>query len=585
MPTHKKIFTATLFAGFLVWGFLGQHVLGIDHVLAASDATTPTGLHDLLETMGVFFDFLMVVMYTCLKLLATLLDPDVITDINNITIGGDGGPSLLQYLWMISRNIVNVILAFVLIIVALYTTFTGSDIAKEMAMKFVAAVILVNFSWFFAWVIFDVANVLTATIYSLPSGVSGGEQCKMVDYEGETKIESECLYVKKVHLFAEDSATQEARDCVTNADMQKNSNLLRHWGFICVELDELPEDANTGLGMLHGLYVNHIRILGLGKVVSQPTPADGGWASMKELIRFAVQFIFVTFYAIAAVFPLAAMLIAFLIRIPIIWLTVAGMPFMFIGFVLGERDMVGTMGVFKLFLRAVFLPVIVAAALAVGFILINAGLQGDCTSLTGPMKHLCEPSGFRLDGLTTWWQLLWSFIAMAIMWLGTFAAFNKMEGPFAAIGGFFQSVGGKWGKFFAQAPLATPIIPAPVRQAIRGAGQAIVNPNRTLIAPDGTLRMFGQEKTPMEKIAADPAVRAELKKINETLKKNTGKVDKMGLGQFTDIAAQLKAKGAKTENVQAILEHSTDIDVRGDDLHAAVKKVQDAMEKDTGVKT
>ena len=492
MPSNKKLFFGGLCSLFLLWYFLGDgNVLTeFAHAQGLTAGSGDLDLTQLLKKTAIFFDFSTVLMYAMLNLCSALLDPEFIFAINGLQTSGGAGPGVLLGIWQFSRNITNVILAFVLIFVALYTVIvpTKAGDFKTYVPKFILAVILVNFSWFFPRVILDTANVLTATIFSLPETV--GTECKREDAAG---VEGPCLYIQETWLFPE-SPRKNAKDdasrteCIEHAATDK-VNYRKINNLVCIKLGPYEENFNTGLAVLHGLYVNHMRIIDAGKVISDPGPADGAWAGLEKLGVFVVQFMFVLFYMVATLFPLIAIVVVLLIRIPILWLTVAFMPFMFVGFVMGEKmGEANTMGIFRHFVKAAFLPAIIAIPLSVGFIMLNMALGGTCPT-DGSYSYLCKDQGALVGGIRNLWTLLWNFVAVMVMWIGVFSAIKKVD-P-AIYGGavsVIEGVGKNWGKFALQAPLALPL---PIGKDKEGNNQSVMslirpeliaNPNRRIIA-------------------------------------------------------------------------------------------------------
>ncbi len=194
----------------------------------------------------------------------------------------------------------------------------------------------------------------------------------------------------------------------------------------------------------------------VGMVFQRPNPFP-----ILSSLKFAIQLMFVLFFLVAAVLPLIAMLVVFMIRIPILWVTTAFMPFMFIGFVLGDKLNIGdaggnTMDIFKKFVAAAFLPTVVAIPLAIGFIMLNTGLT--CPEALGDM--LCGKQIPLIAGIDTFWGLLWQALGIFVLWTGFFAAL-KIDSYFSGVGESIKSVGESWFGFIPQIPLSVPILPAP----------------------------------------------------------------------------------------------------------------------------
>lgn len=462
MPSNKKLFFGAICSMFLLWYIIGNGDVLTALAAHAQGVTSGSGdfnLAGFLKKTAIFFDFAMFLIYMLLDLCSALIDPEFIFAINGLETAN--GTSMLLSIWQFSRNITNVLFVFMLVFVALYAVVVptdGGEFMKSNVKKFILAIILVNFSWFFPRVILDVANVLTATIFNLPASI--GSTCNTEDIDGEKS--KECLYIEETWLFPKAKrkkvADQEKADLCLKSALTDKTHYLKVSDLVCVKLAPYDKDFNTGMSILQGLYVNHIRIIHSGKVVPEPGPADGTWSSLQELGRFTVQFMFILFYTVAALFPLLAMAVVLLIRIPIIWLTVAFMPFMFVGFVMGEKmGELNTMVIFKEFVKAAFLPAAMAIPLAVGFIMLNTSIGAACPE--GKYAYLCKEQGQLIGSVTDLWGMLWSFVAIIVMWIGIFYAIQKTGGIYATVGNSVKSVGQNWGKFALQAPLAFPIIP------------------------------------------------------------------------------------------------------------------------------
>lgn len=218
--------------------------------------------------------------------------------------------------------------------------------------------------------------------------------------------------------------------------------------------------------MINGLAVSFARITMLAKIPTSTTgiaPAgpdniglDAGQAVMVSLqIAMSIMLAFVI--QVAMILPLLGLAVGLFIRIVILWITTAFMPFSFLGYVINGK--LGTTifefetDIWKEFLIAAFLPVTVAIPIVIGFIMLSAvatvpappGLDGSLT-IGVPL----------LAGVKTWWQLLWMMAAIGIIWTGAFTALSKSKitGKFTdKIKGFGESVFGT----VAKIPLLTPI--------------------------------------------------------------------------------------------------------------------------------
>ena len=544
MFSHKKILIGVLAGLFLAWQFLVEPSGGIYAFAEPAGgfaAPAPTGLTSFLEGIGKFFDLCVFLVYVALYFLSFLLDPEIIFKINE-TAQLNGQPLLLA-IWQMSRDIMNVIFAFMLVFAAIYTVVTSDrELVTTHIKKFILAVILVNFSWFFPRVILDVSNVLTATIYSIPSTIA--QECKTMDSKGKL---TECHYISRIYFFPEEGNAKVNQGCFA-PKQNLPANILRPISQICMEVAPLPKEANTALGILHGMYVNHVRIISVGKVVNNRVPA-GGFGKVEELARFIIQFLFTFLYLIASAFPLLAMMVVFFIRIPVIWITTAFMPFMFLGFIfkpsgIGLPDDFDTMGIFKKFVKAAFLPTVTAVPLVIGFIMITAGIQAPCPN-EGAVGGLCLDQGFLIDGVKNFWVFMWNCLAIVVIWIGFYKAMSIDE-LYSGVGNFFQNIGQQWGKFALKAPLAMPIIGLPcggnpnqsILGSLGGLPTLLKNPNAAI--RDGKLN-FRDVQTKGKQSGVDRNVAANTQDVNKDISKVLKQVNSKATNARTFSPAEMTA--------------------------------------------
>src|SRR3989338_3810438 len=121
---------------------------GVDTAIASIVTKMITGINMMTWVIFVFLNY--------------LLDPLYIFDLG--PQGQEGAlMQMLNNIWQLSRDLMNVLFAVLLIVAAIYTIITAKkEFISQHAPKFLMAVILVNFSWFIPRVLFDVANVATA---------------------------------------------------------------------------------------------------------------------------------------------------------------------------------------------------------------------------------------------------------------------------------------------------------------------------------------------------------------------------------------------------------------------------------------
>ncbi len=442
MHSHKKLF------GLLA--LLMGTTLGVPMAHAAD--LTNTIITNGSVIVGMIITAMNALMWVLFGLLSIVTDPNLI-----FSEGTPDNPSgivpILFSLWQLSRNIVNIGFAILLIVGAIMTIISAStERVKGLLPKFVMAVILVNFSWFIPRVIFDVSQVVAYSVYQLPTWV-GGADCYTINYDaGGNPTSVPCQVVNDFRFFEE----TEKPDITEGQD---------GWTcplkpIICVQLrdynsPEVLERNDKQAVIFNGLIVNYARLKTLANVIDAGRVAGKDPSEIKALLLWFVKIIIVLVIHIALFFPILALVIAFFIRIPVLWLTMAFMPFVALGFVVdqikGETDKITDH-----FIKAAFLPAVVGVPFAIGFIMLNVASQ---VALPGKFAALKLP---LLTGLDTFGQVFWLALCLGILWEGVFMALAKGPEVVNKFTNQIKDIGGAAGRTALKAPLSIPIIPSPV---------------------------------------------------------------------------------------------------------------------------
>jgi hypothetical protein len=322
----------------------------------------------------------------------------------------------------------------------------------------------------------DLSNILTVTIYSIPSVVKSAP-CQTTNEEGE--LGEPCKIITEFKFFAKDPAAYDSCPIIGNV--------------VCIKTQNLEAKANSPHAILSGIVYNHAHLRYLARVVKPfggPMESASVMGRLPQLLTFTLLSALVVFFSVALLFPVLAMVVVFMVRIPIIWLTVAFMPLTFIGVVAGEyMSILNPKKIFDVFAKAAFLPVIVAIPFSVGFLMLNVAMSEPNQNLS---VDLNLPTGVPLiAGVKDPWQLLWVGMAIAVVWWGAFKALTWDE-SFAKLVSPIQNAGASFGRFLFKLPLLLPLpLPAPegskspnILQALR----VMREPDRTLISPSGELQ-------------------------------------------------------------------------------------------------
>jgi hypothetical protein len=462
MLTHKKTLLGIV-AG-LALGIIGFLSGGESFVIESALAATPgtgTGTSNVFSTTAnlaaILAEFMLLLSFIIIYLLQALLDPSFL---NNVITGS------LKDIWIFSRDLMNVIFAFMLVAAGIFTVVTGNkEMVQSKYKKFILAIILVNFSWFFPRVIIDVANVLTATIYQVPAGMQVDGQPVKCEYKDETGAVVPCKAVTKLKLAAECKKKITDQNSASTPSTDPDYYLGYVANFVCVHYDEIGggvgPSQNTSAGMLNGLVLGYGRLGSLTRVLkpnSGPAAAGTEMERLTSYFFFLMHILLVMSLMMMLFLPLLSMLVVFIIRIPIIWFTVAFMPFMFIGFVADDKITPGfnTFEIFKKFIKAAFLPVALAVPLCIGFILLSTVGTANCATTIGASNPMCLKTGTIIYGIDDAWSLLWLLMSFFVIWTGFFAAM-KIDETYVNVTNGIKNFGSSIGQSALKLPMSIPI--------------------------------------------------------------------------------------------------------------------------------
>ncbi len=370
---------------------------------------------------------------------------------------------MLQKIWVISRNLVNIAFVFYLLWIAIQTIFKqegGLDDLKKNLIVFTFALIAVNFSWLATKVILDAANVVTHVVFAIPSGISDPpkyEPCQVNTNDKQplkglcypTKIiapadsgskpvlywqdkegdDDDCSKVEKSYIGEEDEGINISAyngDGTINGVASPENEALQGRTSMCMEsLNLFKYDQNTAtIYLTYGMA----RIQNL--VNASASGGDGVQLAVGALMSMVLQII----YGIA----LGALFIALVIRMMMLWLLVAFSPFIILligmGGEGGGEEVKKYLSV-EQFISWAFVPAKVGAIFAVAFIMISAGQSmGNLT--VAVLDKLSSQSGFTFKilgqeslfaGMGSLQDLLWLIMTIAILWMGVFAVLGKLE--------------------------------------------------------------------------------------------------------------------------------------------------------------
>ncbi|MEQ1849414.1 MAG: hypothetical protein ABL890_02380 [Candidatus Peribacteraceae bacterium] len=389
--------------------------------------------------------FMHIIILMVLKMLGYLLQADFFNDPEMM--------GALNTIWQLSRNIMNVFFALGLVGVAFYSIWNANtDLMKSKIAHFIMAVIFVNFSWFFPRVIIDVANVLTATVYSIPNTLPSFT-CQQIAVGG---VKKDCEVVLDAAFLIDEA--EQGVFCDKYGFGAGSPNCPCISGLGCYAKDTWKNAVTNNRmrpahAMINGLAVSFAKVTNYAQVPN--ALSDGGTISPERVTLQIIMGVIMAFLVqIALVLPLIGLGVGLFIRIIIMWVCVAFMPFTFIGLLVNGKLGTNVFGfevdVWKEFLTAAFLPVIVGVPFAIGFIML------------GTVAKIDPPGGLDtffiplIPDVDNWWPMLWIFVSIAIIWTGSFTALRKSQ-IVGKVTDKLQGIGQQAFSGAARLPLLAPI--------------------------------------------------------------------------------------------------------------------------------
>ena len=409
MFTNKKPLLRALTLVILLGAFHLAITTGIPTAFAAENGVELQKAF--MTALSMITTFMQVLLLVILDMVGYLMRGDFFANGNMM--------NALNSIWKLSRNIMNIIFALMLIGVAFYTIITAkAELIKGKWAQFVIAVVLVNFSWFFPRVIIDVANVLTATVYSVP-GMLGVVTCQ--NFEGE-----KCKVIVKIRILPSLEQVQEFIENECGGDTSSTDCK-------CIEGIGCYRKADHDSGEANNMNVAHATLNGMAtsfihieKLTQIPPEIFGGGGAgvFHDSLKIMINVMMVFFVQVGIILPIIALGVGLFIRILILWVTIAFMPFVFLGYVISGKLGTNIFGfetdLWKEFINAAFLPAVVAIPFVIGFIMLRT------------MATVPPPAGFNQDwgiplihGVKSWWGFLWLFAAVGIIYTGAFAALRR----------------------------------------------------------------------------------------------------------------------------------------------------------------
>ena len=447
---------------------------------------------------GGMIEVFTVLNWLALAVVQALLNPDFIFGAK-LASGVRPMELILNQIWIVSRDIVNGIFAFMLLAFGVYMIVAGAEkgvgaMLKEKAPKFVLAVVLVNFSWFFPRVILDMANVGQAVIYQLPTLVVGpSTRCISAVEPGPDGVKGTgddvkklCDFVWKVRLFPPTADKCTKVPAPPGCPRPKSDSPFPLRGQQLLIVDIYYTDWEKAVGgkfengspfpvsgadtVINGLAVNFAKMPQLARVEFERAGLVSGThgdltGKARAYLKFFVYLAFAAILSMAIGLILLAFAAVLLVRVAVIWMCVAFMPFIFVGYAwkgaLGDLGNEKAPNIWQKFIKYALIPVFVAIPLSVGFTLLSfSGYLSNFSALN--MAGSIEVVGMEhvITGITEIHELIWMLLTLGIIWTGTFAVLESDEYSAKIVGGI-KGFGEGTMNMAKRSALYAPIIPFP----------------------------------------------------------------------------------------------------------------------------
>ena len=445
------------------------------------------------KAINVMFSVVHAVFWPILLLIGSLMDNDLIF--------GPGIGERLREIWVVIRNIVNIVFVFLLLIVAFYNVASGlwggggegSFALKTVMPKFIVAVIVVNFSFLGCKVILDTANVLSMAVYDLATVVEDydpdkqraqleaticGNPTSVVEEnadagmaQGGDSPESapeadgiEAWDYNKATVFSQMFCCHNGNpetgdydsDCAVNYVGTEDEPTEIYPSFNSFANDFFKKLDQNNIGV-----VMAINLGGLNELTS--ISGNKGKIDMKGLtVNTIFSIIMYLVFGIAYI----ALFIVLLARLVVLWFVIALSPIIVLAWVVPQiNQYTSELNLGERFIKHLMAPIIIGLSMSIGYLMASklsqtsgAGIETSFGTITGGELLKGDSTGALLTpNIADIQQLLIAAIAVAVVWLGVFGAADQTIA--SSVTGKIKEYGTRAAKFAATLPTYLPFIP------------------------------------------------------------------------------------------------------------------------------
>lgn len=415
---------------------------------AAAAAAAPADILEKVQLLMTAQEVINRLLWPVLVMIGGLLD--------NSLLFGNGMEERLRDIWIPIRNLVNILFVVVLVGIALYNVLglgeeSSTYSIKSILPKIIVGIIAINFSFLGIKVFLDAVNVLTVSVFSLPTQVGQGldqiidvdskdnknlciqlqsitpEQLKEFGDENIEKARVDSIYVsvakeKQIGDFKNKGEVLAAFANPANAAKEKdfdNEVQRRINGALCTG-SQLNDQGKQFLRRFGARNAAFALALNMGKITFYQ---DVDFNSLKNTETLLVNTVFSMMLYLVYAVSFIALFIVLLARLVVMWLCIAISPVLLL--VLAAPDLKSKLGGFgeiaDQFVKNAIAPLLIALSLSIGWIMLNA-LQG-LNQFDSQSALVIDPTqGVPIVGLNTIQDFTVALATIAVVWMGVFTA-------------------------------------------------------------------------------------------------------------------------------------------------------------------
>jgi hypothetical protein len=472
MKFIHRLFRTKAFLMTLVGVCIGMLIWQNEVWAAPGSITADNAAKSLAQILSLVVNLVTFFIMLMINYMGDLFGVDMIT--------GDTPMSVIRPMWVVIRNITNIIFVGILLFLVFSNLFGISNWSvKEKLPKVIIALVAINFSLVGFRVILDVVNVGTVSILAIPQDImrekgvgsvqdimlagynSDGEPCpKLIQNTSGTKwnigdggvadITDASGAQKYPYPFTgeEECAPFYARmnnhlcdNTFSRGDAETDDSCLFY--IDPLKLNKPHANSMASHNLMTAFAVYFFRIEQLPALAGQIQSWDG----------VVMNVLFSTIMALAIIVSLFAVFVVLLVRVVFLWIAMVFSPFLLAAAILGIGGGGGDLS--SKFVTYLIIPIKVAAVFAVTYIMMSAMVEFSTSNMQN--EYLVMGPSLSLFGMGIS-GLLWQIATIGIFWKAAFWAVKDTEAQWVIDGikGGAETLAGVAGRW---ATIDRPILP------------------------------------------------------------------------------------------------------------------------------